>query len=246
MVIEKFGVDLMNASIKDYIYYAGLGQGEGLTEYILNFRRRMYDSASAIFWMYNDTWPATNSWTIVDYMRLRTPSFYPVKRAFAPVAVNIVRTADGCDIYVINERLYPVHAFLEYGAIHDNKYTSTETIEVTLKSNASAIIAHITEEHCGFDFIPYAILKPDGEPVSFRRLIEKPMTPAPFDLSEINVEYEGDTAVYKSERLVLGVCIDLDGSCLSDNFFDLYPGKPYSIKLNNSSGKVLYGYSPQF
>ncbi len=246
LVIEKFGVDLTNASIKDYIYYAGFGQGEGLTEYILNFRRRMYDSASAIFWMYNDTWPATNSWTIVDYMRLRTPSFYPVKRAFAPVAVNIVRTSKGFDIYVINERLYPVHSSLEYGVIRDNKYTLTETIEATLNSNNSAVIAHIAAEQCESDGIPYAILKPDGEPASYRRLIEKSMTPAPFDLSEINVEYEGDTAVYKSKRLILGVCIDLDGSCLSDNFFDLYPGKPYCIKLNNSSGKVLYGYSPQF
>jgi putative transposase len=35
-------------------YWGGVVQGEGLGEYIMNFRRRMFDSASAIFWMFND------------------------------------------------------------------------------------------------------------------------------------------------------------------------------------------------
>jgi beta-mannosidase len=245
LVREKFGADVSRFTIKDYIYYAGLGQGEGLTEYILNFRRRMYDTASAIVWMYNDTWPDTNSWTIVDYMRLRTPSFYPVKRAFAPVAVNIVRTADGCDIYAINERLHTVHASLEYGTIRESGYPFTDKSEVTLAPNTSAVIAHIPFVQCGED-IPYAILEPDGEPVSRRRLIEKAMTPAPFQPSDIRVEYDGDTAVYTSDRFVLGICIDLDGSSLSDNFFDLYPGKSYTVKLNGTSGKVLYGFAPEY
>ena len=62
-------------------------QGEGLTEYIRNFRRRMFNSASAIFWMYNDCWPAVRSWTVVDYYLRRTPSFHPVRRACKPLTV---------------------------------------------------------------------------------------------------------------------------------------------------------------
>ena len=27
----------------------------------------MFSSSSAIFWMYNDSWPVTHGWTIVDY-----------------------------------------------------------------------------------------------------------------------------------------------------------------------------------
>lgn len=243
LVKEKFGVDLTNALIKDYIYYAGLGQGEGLTEYILNFRRRMYDSASAIFWMYNDTWPATNSWTIVDYLRRRTPSFYPVKRAFESTAVDIVRTDDGFDVYAINEKLHAVHAELEYGSMGVDKYIFNEKIDVILDANTSSVVAHIETDKYS-DSIPYAVLKSDEGKVTRRRLIEKAMTPASFDLSEIKVELEDDIAIYRSERLVLGVCIDLDGKCLSDNFFDLYPGQPHTVKLNNGSGEVLYCYAP--
>ncbi len=245
LVMEKFGIDISHMSIKNYIYYAGLGQGEGLIEYILNFRRRMYDCASAIFWMYNDTWPATNSWTIVDYMRLRTPSFYPVKRAFAPVAVDIVRKTDGYDIFAINERLFNVNVSLEYGMIAGNNYKMRKTIESILSPNASSVISHIPADKNDPDAIPYAILKPENEPVSYRRLIEKTMISVPFDPADIKIEYIGDTAVYLSDRFVIGICIDLDGRCLSDNFFDLFPGKPYSVQLNHSAGKVLYGYAPK-
>ena len=38
--------------IRDYVYYGGFIHGEGLTEYHLNFRRRMNDTTSAsIFWI---------------------------------------------------------------------------------------------------------------------------------------------------------------------------------------------------
>jgi beta-mannosidase len=37
-------------------------------------------------------------------------------------------------------------------------------------------------------------------------------------------------AVFRSDVFAWGVCIDLDGEkSLPDNFFDLYPGIPYSI-----------------
>jgi UDP-N-acetylglucosamine/UDP-N-acetylgalactosamine diphosphorylase len=70
-------------------------QGEGLADYIRNFHRRMFSSASAIFWMYNDCWPTVRSWTTVDYALNRTPSFHPVRRAFAPVNVVVVAEEGG-------------------------------------------------------------------------------------------------------------------------------------------------------
>lgn len=51
-----------------YPLASALLQAEGLNEYISNYRRRMFSSSSAIFWMYNDSWHVTHGWTIVDYI----------------------------------------------------------------------------------------------------------------------------------------------------------------------------------
>ena len=53
-------------SLDSYIAAGGYVQEEGLSDYIDNFRRRAFSSASAIFWMFNDCWPCSRSWTIID------------------------------------------------------------------------------------------------------------------------------------------------------------------------------------
>ena len=83
MLEQWLGRSRHDMTVGEYVYWAGVVQGIGLSEYIRNFRRRMFSTASAIFWMYNDCWPTTRSWTIVDYYGRRTPAFYPVRRVSA-------------------------------------------------------------------------------------------------------------------------------------------------------------------
>jgi hypothetical protein len=64
-----------------------------------NFRRRTFDSAAAVFWMYNDVWPAVRSWTIIDHALNRTPAFHPVRRANATVSVVISEDADRVTVW---------------------------------------------------------------------------------------------------------------------------------------------------
>jgi len=85
MLTQWLGKDIRKLSIEEFTYWGGLLQGEALREYCENFRRRMFDTSSAIFWMYNDCWPATRSWTIVDYYLRRTPAFAAVRRALQPL-----------------------------------------------------------------------------------------------------------------------------------------------------------------
>jgi hypothetical protein len=59
---------------------------------------------------------------------------------------------------------------------------------------------------------------------------------------EITVEIADGVATYTCHTFALGVCLDLDGddAGLSDNFFDLYPGVPYRVKLGKVRGGVKY------
>lgn len=242
---EKLGISIERGgmSLEDYVYYGGFLQGEGLTEYVLNFRRRMCDTTgSAIFWMYEDCWPATRSWTTVDYLRNRTPSFHPVRRAFAPVAVDLVRRADGgFDVYGISDLPEEKEAKLLLGyARGDGGGLRTWETSVRLPANDSAVIASL--ELPGEDFIPFAELSAEGQRVARRRWVDRPYNTLGLKKTEIRSRRVGDAVEYVSDGFVFGVCLDLDGSDggPEDNFFDLYPGRPYRVKPGRCSGEILY------
>ena len=248
MLLEKLGMkmDIFGMSIPDYVYYGGFLQGEGLSEYILNFRRRMNDTTSAaIFWMYNDCWPATRSWTTIDFLRNRTPAFWPVKRSFAPVTVDIVKTENGFDIYGVSEWLEEKTGKLSYGYMMPNGEVDVKTVDVTLAINNSSVIASLDSKALPAGAIPFAELLVDGEPLARRRFVDKPYNELGLTKTEIKVTKNGDgTATYVADKPVFGVCLDLDGDdgALSDNFFDLFPGRPYTVKLGGKSGDSLYSY----
>ena len=89
------GRDPLAMDWEEYAFVSALLHAEGVCEYIHNYRRRMFSSASAIFWMYNDSWPTTHTWAIVDtYLRKRL-AYHPVRRAFQPITVVVVAEEEG-------------------------------------------------------------------------------------------------------------------------------------------------------
>lgn len=220
--------------LADYVFAGGIVQGEGLAEYIDNFRRRAFDSASAIFWMFNDCWPASRSWTIVDYRLNRTPSFYHVKRAFSPLRVVPVRQENGeVALYGVNGTLEPFQGRLRFGVFTcAGDYPADETLPVTLPANASARIAAIPAEKAAESDIPFAILyDPAGREVSRNRLLDLRYFEYALEEPEIRIARDGDGYKLESDRFVMGVCLDLEGGRpLEDNMFDLYPGIPCRLR----------------
>jgi beta-mannosidase len=231
------------ASPEDRFFKLRYLQYEWIRLTLEQLRREMWFCSGDVFWMYNDCWPTVRSWTIVDYLRSRTPSFHPVRRAFAPVTVDIAKEADGYAVYGISERLEAKSAVLECGGFTpDGEYITAE-MNVTLEANASTkltVIGNLPE-----GYIPYAILKADGEVIARRRYIDVRYFELGLEKAEIRTERNGNRVTYTSDRLVLGVCIDLDGSgeFPADNFFDLYPGKPCTVYVGEKcTGEVKYAY----
>lgn len=79
-------------SIEEYVYIGGYLQGEALGEYIQNFRRRKGDSGGVAFWMYNDCWPCTRSWTIIDYYIKPDPVLPPCEKSFSEYCCHFLST----------------------------------------------------------------------------------------------------------------------------------------------------------
>ncbi len=230
-------------TLTEYVMAGGYVQGEGLTDYIDNFRRRKFDSASAIFWMYNDCWPCPRSWTIVDYHLHRTPSFYHVKRAFNPLRVVAVRQADGSvTIYGVNGTMYSFSGSLRYGVFTcDGQYVRDDYAAVTLPANASTPLAVIPKRYVSDkQHIPFAILTDGtGAEISRNRLLDLRFYEYPLGEATIRVTADGEDTILEADNFVMGVCLDIRGDrSLTDNQFDLYPHIPYRLK-NQSVSVIL-------
>lgn len=214
-----------------YAFASALLQAEGLTEYITNYRRRMFSSAAAIFWMYNDSWPTTHSWTIVDYYRRKKLAYHPVRRAFQPISVVCAQEPDGTySVYGINETDSEQSLRFLSGALYVEGFDDFEGYpveDVTLSPNTTKCIASYSGK------FPYfaALFRSSGERVAqhrvfFQRFHELNLDPNP----EISLTLENGVLTLRSDVFVWGVCLDIDGERpVADNGFDLLPCVPYSL-----------------
>ncbi len=232
------GKDALKMSLEEYAVVSGILQAEGLEEYVYNYRRRMYSSAAVIFWMFNDSWPTTNSWAIIDYRRRRKLAFHPVRRAFAEKAV--VATLQGNDvvIYGVNDSSGTWQGTLRYGIFRvSGGLAQDRRIRVDLAANSSSEIARFSRsewETAGFrQNGVFAILYDgQGEEIACHRLLAERFKDMDIPVSpEVKMTLKDGRLTLVSDQFVWKCCLDTDGrSDVPDNAFDLFPGISKTIR----------------
>jgi beta-mannosidase len=222
-------------TFEDYAFYSGILQSEGLQEYANNYRRRMFSSSSAIFWMYNDSWPATHGWTIVDYYLRRKLAYHPVRRAFAPVHVIPAIEGEEVVIFGVNDTPKARSGQVRWGIFRlAGGLPVDRTADVALPPNASTVLGRMPlaewESIGTADSGAFTVLLEDGRPVAQNRLFVTRFKDLRFAEPDIKVERRGSKAVFSSPTFVWAVTLDWDGeSPIADDVFDLLPGIEYEI-----------------
>lgn len=238
------GLERQALDLEKYAFAAGILQGEALSEYCRNYRRRAWTSGGVLFWMFNDSWPCVRSWTTIDYYLRRTPAFHPVRRAFSPVACVVVRDGDNVQVFGLNDG-EPKTLLLEYGLVGlDGSYPVRECRQVELPGYASTLLAEWhagewdrrgTEEH-----LAYALLRDGSALVAGDRLILPLFKVMPWRTPTIRIDWNAGRVTLESDVFVWRVCLDLDGERpLEDNFFDLFPGVPKTLLWPEAWGKPV-------
>jgi beta-mannosidase len=237
------GRDALSMDLDEYAYVSGLLQAEGLQEYIANYRRRMFSSASAIFWMYNDSWPVTHGWTIVDYYRRKKLAYHSVRRAFAPVTVVVACDGDEVVVYGVNDTPKAWSGELRYGLFTlAGGLPRDERVRVTLPANASTAVGRCGRaewEAVGLKKSgAFAVLYENGRNMAQHRLFLERFKDLEFVPPRVNRVAKNDTLTLTSDAFAWGVCLDVDGELpLADNCFDLLPGIPYVIPWKAALGE---------
>lgn len=235
MVRDWVGLEPLQMSLEDYAYWGGLLQGEALREYCENYRRRWPDTAAAVFWMFNDCWPATRSWSIVDYHLRRTPSFHPVRRSMAPIHVVLAEEGDEVVVFGLNDTIEPIEAELRFGLFHVAGGIHLDRREATaLAPTSSSRLTTFPRREWSDPAasVAFAVLEQgDGEVVARSRLILPRFTELAWAAPELSVTVGDGRATFASDTFVWGVCLDLSGGDdgPADNFFDVWPEMPYVL-----------------
>ncbi|MCB9849319.1 MAG: hypothetical protein H6817_01290 [Phycisphaerales bacterium] len=235
----NFIADPRGLAFEDYVRYAAILHGEALETAIDNWRRRKFASSAAVFWMFNDTWPAVTSWTPIDYYRRRKPAFWYVKRAFAPL--RAVCVVEGSDVLVcaVNDTLEARRLTLRYGLFGiAGERPVDESLACTCPPNGAHVAARIplsawdavgTTTHGAF-----AILTDGDTHVSTQRLFRERFRDLAWQRAMVSCERDGDSLIFASDTFAWSVCFDTDGETASaDNHFDLLPGIPYRLPWRN-------------
>lgn len=235
-----FGKNYDQMSFEDYVFASGVIQAEALSEYINNYHRRMFSSSGAVFWMYKDGWPASHSWSIVDYYNRKKPAYYSVKRAFNQINVVVVKEGDKINIYGINDMPTVWKGKLQYGVFKmAGDFLLNKDLEVSLPGDSSVIIASFDAQiYLNSDLNSngaFAVLTDkDGCSVSQNKLLLSKFQNLQVKKPAINIRYMNGYAILTSPVYVWAVNLNKDGeSSIFDNCFDLIPGIPYYIKQNN-------------
>jgi len=219
----------------DYCFYSALLQAEGLQEYAHNFRRRMFSSASAIFWMYNDCWPASHGWSIVDYYLRRKLAYHPVRRAFAPVHVIPVVEKDEVLIVGVNDTPRQWAGEVRWGL-----FTLAGKLPVDLLRNARLPANHATTlaslplahwQRLGYEEAGcFALLGRGERIIAQNRLFLARFKDLRLAAPQIKVERRGEALAFSSPTYVWGVCLEPEGAgSVPDDVFDLLPSIEYRI-----------------
>ena len=248
--LERFFIPQERLSLDEYLISAQMIQAEALKFALEHWKRRMFNTAGELFWMYSDCWGTTGGWVIVDYYLRKKPSYYYVKRVFEPIMISFKEDGDRLDVSVTNELYANLPLDIEYGV-------KSFTGDILMKGKAKVEIGNVGTVKVGEIDTSRILTKDRNKCFVYAKVHQKDRCihwnrtflvdfkelemPESKILPELNRIGEGK---YKLElstdnfawMVTLELPEDID---VSDNYFDIFPGEKYTVLLTSSRGITL-------
>jgi len=196
-------------------------------------------SSAAIFWMFNDSWPVSNGWTIIDYYLRKKLDYHPVRRAFDQIVVVVTKEGSDINVYGVNDQPNEWKGSLRYGIFTlKGAKPMDKLLNVKIAGNQSVKLATFPARDLDKEGVnlsgAFALLQKDGNTISQNKLLLAHFKDLTFAKPTIHVKVENGQAVFESDTFVWGATLDINGeSNVPDNCFDLLPGIPYSISWSD-------------
>ncbi|MCE5313784.1 MAG: sugar-binding domain-containing protein [Armatimonadota bacterium] len=232
-------------SAEEFAAYSGILQGELLKAEIEHYRREKWNISGALYWMFNDSWPAI-SWSLVDYYLRPKAAYYYAKRAFEPVIVSFKQLDDRVRVYVTtDDRLQAIDAMLQVGVMtFDACGMEVEEVPVRIEPNSSGMVWESEPLESVFSDTTrqcmVAMLEMRGEIIARGVYFARPWSEIQFPKPKLLVHREQltDTThemVISVDAYARNLAISNlpAGARPSDNYFDVVPGEQKTVTIRN-------------
>ncbi|MCC7208810.1 MAG: glycoside hydrolase family 2 protein [Anaerolineae bacterium] len=239
--------------IEEYVDFMMMVQAEGLKHGIEHYRRRKFHCSGAMFWQWNDDWPSI-TWSVLDYYTLPKAAYFFVKRAFAPVMVSVNKDGDPrfpggrLSVWGVNDTLEPVYDRLTWTHLtFAGRIRRQETVPVAIPANAACELLQLDRELRSAAPTQGEMIWLHSESGLFpdNRYFFDELKDLRRERPEVHVDWrlDGDgliaTLYAEQHAYFVSLFVPDAGVRYSDNWIDLFPTRPATIRLWHKDGRRL-------
>lgn len=224
----------------DFVYVGQVLQGRGMGEAMRALRRSYPVNMGSLYWQFNDVWP-TVSWSGIDYYGNYKALQYEVRRAYAPVIVDIVRGEGGKEICLVSDDPKGKGTLVVKADIQTYRGELIKSKSYTMEVTETPIVLRtpLEIEIPEGAFVHLTVWNDRNELVSER--IHHPTRPKEVNLptadiqTAVTVSRGSMSVILSCDVPVMDLFIETpwQGARYSDNYFDLLPGTSRSITIKH-------------
>ncbi|MEI6594389.1 MAG: glycoside hydrolase family 2 protein [Bacteroidota bacterium] len=227
-----------------YIFLSQLVQANGMKTAIEAHRNAKPNCMGSLFWQLNDCWPSI-SWSAIDYYGNRKALYYQSKRSFNNLLITYKEVNNGIEVHLVSDNLNAISGKFEIRLLDLNGkilWNESSSSLIHFASYSSEMIylleKQVFEKYnrneimLSCNIVSDEKLEMANSQFYFTRDGDLKLTKPSFKLTKI----DGHTFTLSSDVVAKDVYIQLDDDeiKLSDNFFDIIPGKGKILKIEET------------
>ncbi|MDR3250165.1 MAG: glycoside hydrolase family 2 protein [Tannerella sp.] len=235
------------------LYMGQLLQGDAIRTAMEAHRRDMPYCMGSLFWQHNDCWPVA-SWSSRDYYGRWKAQHYFTKKAYENILVSPIAKDGRLDVYVVSDLLKSIGGTLTV-RVMDMKgkvlFVSEKAVAIpanTSRPQFSAAINEILGNKQPDEVVINAKFTEKGGNSSasnnyFLTRYKEIDFPKATITKTIVAADNGFDVTLASDVFARGVFLSVEGTdnFFSDNYFDLLPGEPKTIRVSTNLSKAEFG-----
>lgn len=132
----------------DRVYKMQLLHCEWVRIMVELYRRHAWYASGMIFWMFNDCWPAANSWSHVDYDGNPKPAYYTFRRTAKPLIASITEEDGAYRVYASHRGTAPVFVsgrLSRYNTVTGEEEALCRTAAVRIENESRILVSVPTD-----------------------------------------------------------------------------------------------------